>query len=384
MKVLIYAHDFAPSVGGVENVVAALAGGLASRAQVRVATQQAAGDFDDAGLPYEVVRQPGLAAMWQLVREADLVHIAGPALLPMAMGWLLGKKVVVEHHGFQAVCPNGQLFYEPTQGPCPGHFMAGHHGECLRCNAGVGTMHSAKLWLLTFPRRWLSRRSNLQIAPTRWLSSVLRMNGVRTIFHGVRARQADQVAPGSAEPPRVVFLGRLVTTKGVQTLLEAAAGIRRRGRELQVEVIGDGPERVRLEARTKELGIADLVCFRGRLAEEAVDAICAGALCMVMPSLGGEVFGLVAAEQMMRGRAMVVTGVGALVEVVGEAGLVFPAGDAGALERCLEQLLCKRRLAAELGMLGRLRAVDFFSVQRMIDEHFAAFRDVLDKGDHRC
>ena len=384
MRILIYAHEFLPSVGGVENVVAALADGLASRAKVTVVTQRERGDFNDSSLPYVVVRRPGLARLCQLVRGADLIHIAGPALVPMAIGWLLGKKVVVEHHGFQAVCPNGQLFYEPLQTPCPGHFMAGHHVTCLRCNAGAGAIRSAKLWLLTFLRRWLAARSSLQIAPTQWLASTLKMNGVRRIFHGVPERQSDRVSQGAAEPPHVVFVGRLVTTKGVGTLLEATAGMRQSGRDLRVEVIGDGPERKRLEARAKELGVAETVSFRGRLAEEQVDRACAGALCLAMPSLGGEVFGLVAGEQMMKGRAMIVTGGGALAEVVGEAGLVFAAGDAGALRRCLERLLDERGLAVRLGTLGRQRAIDSFSVQRMIDEHFAAYRDVLGDGNLRC
>jgi len=384
MNILVYAHEFLPSVGGVENVVAELAAGLAGRAKVTVVTQRQRGDFNDSGLPYVVVREPGLVRLWKLVVMADLMHIAGPAVMPMAMGWILGKKVVVEHHGFQAICPNGQLFYEPSQTPCPGHFMAGHHLECLRCNKRSGTVFSAKLWLFTFLRRWLAKRASLHIAPTQWLADLLKIDRVRTIFHGVPEREADCVLPCSTDPPHVVFLGRLVTTKGVGTLLEAAAGVRQSGRDLRVEVIGDGPERKGLEARAKELGMAEAVNFRGRLAEEQVNRVCAGALCVAVPSLGGEVFGLVAAEQMMKGRAMVVTGGEALAEVVGEAGLVFPAGDAGALRQRLEQLLDERGLAVRLGTLGRRRAIDFFSVQRMIDGHFAAYDDVLGGGSSHC
>jgi len=384
MRILIYVHDFLPSVGGVENVVAALASGLAGKAQVRVVTQQAAGGFDDGLLPYEVVRQPAVAHLWRMLREADLIHLAGPSLLPMALGWLLRKKVVVEHHGFQAVCPNGQLFYEPTQTPCPGHFMAGRHGKCLRCNAGAGWLRSVRMWLLTFARRWFAARSRLQIAPTQWLSGVVQLNGIQTIYHGVRERPADGVAPGTTEPKRVVYLGRLVSTKGVSTLLAAVAWLRQRGRKLRLEVIGDGRERLRLEASAKELGITEQVGFRGRLPEQEVEAICAGALCVVMPSLGGEVFGLVAAEQMMRGRVLVVTKGEALAEVVGEAGLVFPAGDAAALGRCLERLLDQSELAKELGVRGRARALDFFREQHMIDAHLAAYRKVMGDGGRPC
>ena len=392
MNVLIYAHDFAPSVGGVETVVMMLARGLSRQPsertgkaiQVTVVTQTAAGNFRDEELAFRVVRRPGVWGLWGLMRRADVVHLAGPAFLPLAMGLVVGKKVVVEHHGFQAICPNGQMFYEPSQTPCPGHFMAGRHLKCLQCNKRMGTTVSAKLWLSTFIRRWLARRANLQIAPTHWLASKLKMNGVRTIFHGVPEKAADCMLPCSTEPPHVVFLGRLVTTKGVGTLLEAVAGVRQCGRDLRVDVIGDGPERKSLEVRARELGMAKTVNFRGRLDEDQVDRLCAGALCVAMPSLGGEVFGLVAAEQMMKGRAMVVTEGEALAEVVGEAGLVFPAGDAVALKHRLEQLLDEQGLAVRLGTLGRQRAIDFFRVQRMIDGHFAAYQDVLGGGSSHC
>ena len=93
-----------------------------------------------------MVRQPSLRELTRLIRAADVVHLAGPAFLPLLAALLLRKPVVVEHHGFQTICPNGQLFYEPTQQPCPGHFMAGRHGECIRCNARNGLLRSFIMW----------------------------------------------------------------------------------------------------------------------------------------------------------------------------------------------------------------------------------------------
>ena len=183
MRVLIYTHAFAPKIGGVETVVMSLATGLAgftngqgaTPVDVSVMTPTPRGTFDDESLPFRVVRQPSLLQKVRLMWGADVIHLAGPAFLPLLVALLLRKPVVVEHHGYQAICPNGQLLFEPAQKLCPGHFMAGRHVECLRCNAKAGLFHSLMMWLLTFPRRWLCARVASNITPTQWLSTLLRL-----------------------------------------------------------------------------------------------------------------------------------------------------------------------------------------------------------------
>src|SRR4029077_16230079 len=137
MKVLIYTRGFAPQIGGTETHVMLLAQGLAEFAaapgkaiDVTVATRTPAGAAEDAALPFRVVRRPGPAALLRLIREADIVHLAGPAFLPLLLGLVMRKRVALEHHSFQVACPNGLLVYEPTATPCPGHFMARRHREC--------------------------------------------------------------------------------------------------------------------------------------------------------------------------------------------------------------------------------------------------------------
>src|SRR5262249_6865283 len=156
---------------GVETIVRTLAGGLAElrtpdgrrEFELTLATQTPPGSFDDASLGFSVVRRPSFARLRRLIADADLIHVAGPAILPMVLARLAGKRFVVEHHGFQTICPNGQLLIERSEAPCPGHFMAGRHGQCLKCNAGQGWFASWKLWALTFVRRFLCARSAANI-----------------------------------------------------------------------------------------------------------------------------------------------------------------------------------------------------------------------------
>src|SRR6266852_778489 len=130
VKLLLYSHFFAPSVGGTETIVLSIARGLAelrtssdlAEFEITLVTQTPAEEFDDRLLPFQVLRQPSLAQLWRLVRSSDVIHVAGPALSPLALGLVMRKPVVIEHHGFQTICPTGQLFMERTAAPCPGHF----------------------------------------------------------------------------------------------------------------------------------------------------------------------------------------------------------------------------------------------------------------------
>jgi len=173
MKLLIYFHFFAPSIGGVENAVQSLAGGLLAlpapqgsrEFDVTVVTQTARGEVDDAAYPFRVLRQPSLIRLWQAIREADAIHIAGPALLPMALSFLAGRPVVIEHHGYQAICPNGLLVHQPDGSICPGHFQAKHYRECWRCQRSeLSPLRTFISLLLMFPRRWLSRKAAANLA----------------------------------------------------------------------------------------------------------------------------------------------------------------------------------------------------------------------------
>jgi glycosyltransferase involved in cell wall biosynthesis len=382
MRLLFYSHFFAPSVGGVETIVLSLSRGLAERCdsngaaqfEVTLVTQTPAGSYDDAALPFPVVRQPALASLWRLIRRSDVIHVAGPALAPLFMSMLARKPVVVEHHGFQTICPNGQLLIEPARQPCPGHFMAGRHAECLHCNSGQGWLASFKLWLFTFVRRFLCARAAANITPTQWLGGLLHLPRVAAIPHGLEFEEAAPRRKPSQGVPVITFLGRLVTTKGVGVLLEAAKILRQQNRVLELLIIGDGPERPALEQFARDSQIGAQVRFAGRLSGEQLQSALAQAFAIVVPSLGGEVFGLVVAENMARGLPVVASDLGAFTEVLGNTGLVFGVGDARDLAAALSRLLDDPSFGAVLGQAARGRALDFCSLKRMIESHVDVYR----------
>jgi len=386
MKLLIYSHLFWPSVGGLETVVQALASGLAKLNdktgaplyEITVVTNTT-GPPDGAEWQssYRVVRKPQRAELRRLVESADLVHVAGVSIPAIRSALSAGKPVVVEHHGFQAICPTGQLLQEPQDVPCPGHFMNGNHAACLRCRNSGTFLSSLRLWLLTFWRRWLCERVTVNIVPTAWLGEQLNLSRVKTIWHGLPREAAFVRISSTGRIPQIVFMGRLVTTKGVGLLLEAAGKLREQNHRFEIVIIGAGPERESLEEQAKQKQLAGQVKFLGMMPNAELATQLAGASVIVVPSIGGEVFGMVVAENMLRGLPVLASDLGAFVEVLGSREQTFRTGDAVDLARKLEQVLKEPAMAADWGARGRNRILEVFSEERMIDEHHRLYQEAM-------
>jgi phosphatidyl-myo-inositol alpha-mannosyltransferase len=109
-------------------------------------------------------------------------------------------------------------------------------------------------------------------------------------------------------PNRIVFLGRLVSRKGAQQLIEAFSIVYRHLPDCQLIIGGDGPQRSKLEARVKRLDLSGAVEFRGFIDESDKPALLASAAIACFPSLYGESFGIVLIEAMAAGSGVVLAG----------------------------------------------------------------------------
>lgn len=381
-KVLIYAHSFAPNIGGVETIVMLLARDLAeSGVQVALVTPTAGGAMGDEELPFKVIRKPGLAALVKLIWRTDVLHLAGPCFVPMMLGLVLRKPVAVEHHGYQSICPSGVLFLESSKSVCPDHFMAGRYQKCLQCNARTaGWARSAVKLLLTFARRWACRHVAKNIAVSNHVEKRLRLPNSEVILHGIQdGREGrDRTIEGPATMPGCfAYAGRLVSEKGLETLLKAASRLNEEGYIFRLVLIGDGPERARLEKGVDILKLRDRVTFTGFLSGSYLESALSRVVALVMPSISEETAGLSAIEQMMRGRMVIVSDIGGLGEMVGDAGLRFPRGDAAALALCMKRVLDEPALSVTLGKRARERALRLFLGKRMASDHLALYHEMV-------
>jgi len=193
---------------------------------------------------------------------------------------------------------------------------------------------------------------------------------VRTIHNGVPDRPLNR-RPRPFTGLAVGSIGRLDSQKGYDVLLRSLAASDGVG----CVIVGDGPERERLERLAASLGIAQRVAFEG-WQSDARDFLTTFDV-FVLPSRF-EGFPLVLLEAMLAGLPVVATDVGSVAEAVqdGETGLLVPPDDVQALNEALHTLLDDPDLRRKLGDAGRARALEF-SPARMAREFEALYAEVL-------
>lgn len=388
IKLLLYSHDWFPLVGGVQTVTLSLATGLAEWSknhpgesfEVTFVTQTPANGMDDSKFPFRVIRRPKLSELARHIRRADVLHLAGPSLLPQFLAWLFGTPTVIEHHGYQSVCPNGLLLYAPEHSICPGHFAKGHYRKCLECNTeDLRWLGSLRNLLTTFPRRWLCTRAAGNVAVTNHVAGRIALPNTRTIYHGI------ENPPGSRAQTTVMdgndlslgYVGRLTREKGLPLLLDAAECLKKDGIRFHLTFIGDGPQRKELETSVRRLDLSDRVTFAGELRGSTFKSAIRDIQVIVMPSQCEETAGLAAIEQMIRGGVVVVADVGGLSEVVGGAGLKFPVNDSVGLAANLHQIHENPQLIQSLGSAAYTRAAKLFNIDSMIQKHADLYEEVV-------
>lgn len=185
------------------------------------------------------------------------------------------------------------------------------------------------------------------------------------------------------EDLHIGYIGRLERRKGLHVVLEAM----RQEPTWSLDVVGDGPDADELRLESKKAGIEQRVRFAGFAANAELPDLYRSFDVVVVPSLPTptweEQFCRVAVEAMASGVPVVASASGALPEVVGPGGRLFPPGDHQALRQILGEL--SRDQAARLELAGRaLEWARAFSWEVVADRHAELYRTVLQAVPHRA
>ena len=215
-------------------------------------------------------------------------------------------------------------------------------------------------------------------APSQFVADLIRTDAgrvpVRVIPHAV-----DRVftpAPVT-DVWQTAYVGRLSPLKGADVLLEAFGILARTQPKARLVVIGDGPERARLQARAADLVAAGTVEFRGWLTPPEVAECLRGSALLAVPSTTPEIFGLTALEALELGRPLVASRIGALPELVGpDNGVLVAPGDAPALAEALAALIGDAERLARLGE-GSARRAEAFDLDRCLDDYESWYQQAV-------
>lgn len=174
------------------------------------------------------------------------------------------------------------------------------------------------------------------------------------------------------------FVGRLVPHKGLDNLLHALA--LQRGAKWRLTIVGDGPERERLEQLATALRLAARVRWTGGLPSEEVARLWPDLDVLVLPSQAlpnwREANGQVLMEAMANEVAVLGTDSGVIPELIGDAGVVVAAGDAEALAAALERL-SDQATRRSLAQAARARALRLYSDDAIAERTLEFWKQVV-------
>jgi colanic acid/amylovoran biosynthesis glycosyltransferase len=206
--------------------------------------------------------------------------------------------------------------------------------------------------------------------------------GVRCVYHGL---DLQEYQPSSTRPrhrPLLLSVGQLKEKKGFRYLLDACRMLVDRGVEFDCQIVGEGPQRLELEARLDELSLRDRVSLVGPLPHAGVIAKYREATIFVLPCVtasDGDRDGIpnVILEAMAMQLPVVSTRHSGIPEAVQDQvnGLLVPPADPSALAEALARLLEDADLRERFGRNGRRRIVDVFdaevNAQTLLEEFVA-------------
>jgi glycosyltransferase involved in cell wall biosynthesis len=182
----------------------------------------------------------------------------------------------------------------------------------------------------------------------------------------------------------ILFVGRLVTYKGLRYLIEAIERVP----DARLVIVGRGPLESELKGQVDRLGVGDRVHFSGKISEERLKALYHACRCFVLPSIShAEGFGMVLAEAMACGKPVISTQLNtgtSFVNLDGISGYVVPPKDSAALAAKIEVLLYDESACIKLGQQAKERAEKHFDRPIVVRETLRLYEEVLAGGGKRA
>jgi len=284
-----------------------------------------------------------------------LIHNVFPVMSPAVYDLAFSMRIPVIHylHNYRLGCINGFFMNhgEPCQRCMHGNFLPAFQTACWhesRLQSGImGAITSRARGMDLFHRvhRWVAiSRAQKQ----EHVDMGIPVDRISVIPHFFESKGE---APDYPYQGDVLFVGRLSAEKGVDRLLLAWERIQDCGRTLRI--VGDGPERGRLEELVRSKRLRN-VSFTGFLEHAQMAAIWEQSACSIVPSVWKEPFGMVVLESWAKGRPVIAHRIGALEEIVsdGTDGLLVPVDAPGALSEAILSILDNPDRGQAMGRAG--------------------------------
>lgn len=231
------------------------------------------------------------------------------------------------------------------------------------------------------------KHSDVALAGNREAVAVLQRKGYKKKIYVIPqfGFDTDIYKRGARREPRAEnapftlgFLGRLVETKGLLTIVEALTNL---PDYCQAVFVGDGPMKSALEQEAARLGVSARVTIKPGVPTYEAPRVLEAFDAHVLPSRTfpnwKEQFGRTLAEAMACETPVIGSDSGEIPYVIGDAGLVFPEGNAQELAARVRQLLDDPQLYATLAARGRQRVLDHYTQEQIARQTFEVYQEML-------
>lgn len=333
MKILLQSTLFYPSVGGIETVSQCLAERYFELGHTCTVLTRSNSDKQESFL-FQVVRRPSFFEKKRLVQSHDIVHCNGASLELILLAKFFRKPIVWTHAGYQVVSIDGLGWYEGEVSPLSPYSSFLFHLK------KQGVIRAAVLFLKLLLRRFASLFIDRHVAITQWVARRQPFLNQIVIYNPFPINRFTSIRDKTDFEYDFFYLGRMVSEKGVSTLLEAFVKFleSRPNYSKKLLLIGDGSWRLNLEKLAINLGVFEKVDFVGKQTGDRLLQYVSKGKIAIIPSEWEEPMGGVALEMLAAGKPVIVSKNGGLAECVGEAGLTFSNGDSSALHKQMELL----------------------------------------------
>ena len=194
---------------------------------------------------------------------------------------------------------------------------------------------------------------------------------VHRIYNGIDCHSFQPAEP--SPPPLIISIGRLISKKGFDVLIDACASLQNSGHEFRCEIVGEGPLAAELQARIDRLGLGNQVLLAGPKPQVEIAARLSRATLLALPcrvDADGAMDNLptVIMEAMASALPVISTDVAGIAEMVlnGHTGLLVLQNDPEATANAIARLIGNVELARSFGREGRKRAEELFSIEKNV------------------
>jgi len=374
LNILLYSYLFYPSVGGIESESRSLAEGLSEQGHwCKVVTASPSAEADD--FEYEIYRNPDRKKQKDLVKWADIIVYNGVGLGLQPWPVVYRKPFVWIHQGYQISCIDGLGWVEGEAAPMtPWPSISYHYKR-------YGLAHAFKGALTVFTKLFFAKYLvTRNVACTDWvLSRMPPLKDKLRIYSPYPIEKFEKPSADIAIKYDLVFVGRLVSEKGVFTLVNAFAKlVKVFNADLTLLIIGDGNWRGKIEDLIAVNNLQHNITMAGRKTGQELTDMIHSCRVAVVPSEWEEPMGGVALELMSAGRNIIVSRNTGMAECVGKGGLTFMNGDVEELADTIKLLLSDREMQEHQKAEAK-KQLENFQLQKRVEEHVELFRKLIKK-----